>query len=512
VSAALVRRALAAGLPVVTTYGLTEAGSGVTALRDDEATDAPGSVGRPLPGISVRVIDPRGRDLPEGVRGRIAVSGPTLATGYDGDQRASRDTFVDGWLWTADLGWLDGRGRLWVADRLDDLIIRGGENVSPTEVEAVLAAHPAIEDAAVVARPDPAWGEVPVAAVVPRGGMTVPTLDELRAFARPRLAGYKLPADLHVVAEIPRTDSGKIVRRAVAAIVATGRPDRIEMSTSEVVRPDGATIHVEVRGRGPVIVLLHATLSNAGELRPLAQRLAVCARVVSIDRRSAGASRMPPDDPGGAIDVGVHVADVVGVLDQVTPGAPALAVGHSFGGCVALELGARIPTLIAGVWAFEPPYLTLLPATRPADVAALGDRLTALAREEGPTAAAFAFLDAVRGHGTSVRLPAEARARLGAEGRAAVADAGLQGLAPDELARIAAPVVIGLGGRSGGPYAAVATALKARIPGLAIERFADLGHGGPVSRPDALAASIVAFARRIGHLASRDPEQAQEAS
>src|SRR5207344_2598062 len=118
-----------------------------------------------------------------------------------------------------------------------------------------------------------------------------------------------------------------------------------------------------------------------------------------------------------------------------------------------------------------------------------------LARDEGPTAAALAFLDTVRGADTSERLPPEARARLGAEGRGAVADAALLGFRPDELGRITAPVVLGLGGRGGGPYEAVANALRSRVPQLVIERFGALGHGGPVSRPDVPAASIVAFAR-----------------
>jgi hypothetical protein len=161
---------------------------------------------------------------------------------------------------------------------------------------------------------------------------------------------------------------------------------------------------------------------------------------------------------------------------------------------------------------FEPPYLSVLPATAAPDLAALGDRIAALARDEGPTAAALAFLDTVRGAGTSARLPPEARARLGMEGRSAVADAALLGFRPDDLGRIRAPVVVALGGRGGGPYEAIASALQARVEGLVIERFGDLGHGGPVSRPDSPAASIVAFARRIGSLLDDiDPERAQEA-
>ncbi|MET0772470.1 MAG: alpha/beta fold hydrolase, partial [Candidatus Limnocylindrales bacterium] len=475
--AGLVRTALEAGLPVVTTYGLTEAGSGVTALPADETSEAPGSAGRPLPGIRLRVTDGMGGDIPLGAVGRILVGGPTLACGYDGDPDATDAAFVDGWLWTRDLGSLDERGRLWVADRMDDLIITGGENVSPAEVEGVLASHPAIAGVAVVGRPDPAWGSVPVAAVVARDGLPAPTLEELRSFARPHLAGYKLPADVRAVEDIPRTPSGKVIRREVAALVAAAAPTELE-----VPRPDGALVHVEVRGSGPVVVLLHATLSNARELRPLAERLAARFRVLSVDRRSAGGSHMPADDPGGPVDVALHIADIQAVLEQAAPGERVLVVGHSFGGCVALELAARAPGPVAGAWVFEPPYLTLLPANATPDLARLGDRITALAREAGPRAAALAFLDAVRGPGTGDRLPLEARDRLAAEGRAAAADAALLGFAPGDLPRITVPVVVGLGGR-GGPYEAVASALATQVPDHTNKHNSQHTHPPPETRP-----------------------------
>jgi O-succinylbenzoic acid--CoA ligase len=221
--AALVRRAVDAGLPVVPTYGLSEAGSGVTALPGGEVADAPGSAGRPLPGIRIRVTDPQGVDVPVGLEGRIQVCGPVLASGYDADPVATREAFVDGWLRTRDLGSIDEHGRLWVTSRLDDLIITGGENVAPAEVEGVLSSHPAVAEVAVVGIPDPTWGSVPVAVVVARDGVPPPTLTELRAFARPHLAGYKLPADVRVVSLMPRTASGKVIRREVAALVAPRR-------------------------------------------------------------------------------------------------------------------------------------------------------------------------------------------------------------------------------------------------------------------------------------------------
>jgi o-succinylbenzoate---CoA ligase len=209
----LVERALANGWPVVPTYGLTEAASGVTALSTAEAAEAPATAGRPLPGVEVR-IDAAG---PDGI-GEIQVRSPSLFSGYlrrPAEGATARTD--DGFLRTGDLGRLDEAGRLVVVDRRDDLLISGGENVYPAEVEAVLLAHPAIADAAVVGRRDPEWGEVPVAAVVLRPDAGQPTDQELSAFCRERLAGFKVPRTFLRVAEVPRTPSGKLRRAEVWA-------------------------------------------------------------------------------------------------------------------------------------------------------------------------------------------------------------------------------------------------------------------------------------------------------
>ncbi|MFM2106564.1 MAG: hypothetical protein RL338_1596 [Chloroflexota bacterium] len=205
---ALVLRALERGWPVVPTYGLTEAGSGVTALPTAEAAGAPASAGRPLPGVVVTIDAPG----PDGA-GEILVATPARFDCYLDDPVATAASLdAAGRLRTGDVGRLDAAGRLEVLDRRTDLVVSGGENVAPAEVEAALLEHPAVADAGVVGRPDPAWGSVPVAAVVLRPGAPDPGDDGLRAHCRERLASYKVPASFVRLAALPRTATGKLRR------------------------------------------------------------------------------------------------------------------------------------------------------------------------------------------------------------------------------------------------------------------------------------------------------------
>jgi o-succinylbenzoate---CoA ligase len=224
VPATLVTRALAAGWPVVPTYGLSEAGSGVTALATADAAARPGSAGRALPGVALRIADAAADGT-----GAILVRTPAAFSGYLGRPGATAAVFdADGWLRTGDAGRLDADGFLSVLDRRDDLLVAGGENVVPAEVEAALAEHPAIAEAGVVGRPDATWGAVPVAAVVLRPGVPAPADEELRAFCRARLAPYKIPSAFVIVAALPRTASGKLrraeLRAALAAAPVAGSP------------------------------------------------------------------------------------------------------------------------------------------------------------------------------------------------------------------------------------------------------------------------------------------------
>jgi O-succinylbenzoic acid--CoA ligase len=181
---ALLARARAAGFPVCPSYGLTQACSTVTVAAPGDLETA----GRAIPGVGVAIT----------ADGEIVVSGGTVNT--------------LGSLRTGDLGRLDDQGRLIVTGRKGDVIITGGENVSPAEIEAVIAEHPGVAESAVFARPHPLWGEAVTALVVPRDGATLQPA-ELRAHCLERLAGFKVPKAFEVVSELPRTESGK-VRRA----------------------------------------------------------------------------------------------------------------------------------------------------------------------------------------------------------------------------------------------------------------------------------------------------------
>jgi len=205
---ALCRRAEARlGCEVRQGYGLTEA-----SFSTIDAPPAPrtiGSVGRPVAGVEVRIA----------ADGEVEVRGPHVMAGYLDGTPAPVD--AGGWLRTGDLGRLDDDGRLWIVDRKKDLIIRGGNNVYPAEVEDVLATHPDVAEVAVVGRPDDYFGEEIVAVVVARAGHA-PTADELAAFARARLPAVKQPRELAFVDALPLGPSGKVLKRALRQQLADG--------------------------------------------------------------------------------------------------------------------------------------------------------------------------------------------------------------------------------------------------------------------------------------------------
>jgi O-succinylbenzoic acid--CoA ligase len=218
-SSSLIKAAQSQGLPVATTYGLTEAASQVATALPTTAVTKPGTVGRALLFSSVRIIDDAGETLPAGEVGQVVVRGPTVMQGYLDDPEATAAAIRAGELHTGDMGYLDQEGDLWVVQRRSELIVSGGENVYPAEVEQTLEAHPAVAGACVVGLPDVEWGERVAALVQLQPGATLDT-EALLRFAGQRLAGYKRPRVLDFTDQLPQTASGKIERRAVRARLA----------------------------------------------------------------------------------------------------------------------------------------------------------------------------------------------------------------------------------------------------------------------------------------------------
>lgn len=202
----LLERAAARGLPVLQTYGLTEATSQVTTLAPADALSHLGSAGKPLLGTRIRI------DAPPGEPGEILVQGPTVTSGYWNRREATAKALEGGWLHTGDIGRLDDDGFLYVLDRRDDLIVSGGENVYPAEVEGVIKGFAGVVDVAVVGVPDEQWGQVVAAAIVAGEGFDAAALE---AYLRTNLAGYKVPRILRLVESLPVTASGKVRRNVV---------------------------------------------------------------------------------------------------------------------------------------------------------------------------------------------------------------------------------------------------------------------------------------------------------
>ena len=193
---------------VVFMYGMTETSTRACALPPERVADKPGSCGRPIRGVALRIVDDGGRDLPAGGSGEVLVRGPNVMQGYYRDPALTRATLRDGWLHTGDLGYLDDEGFLFLVGRKTDLIKCAGERISAREIEDVLAAHPGVLEAAVAGEPHPVLGESVHAWIVRRAdGLSE---DELRRHCAQHLTHHEIPRSWTFVAELPRTASGKV--------------------------------------------------------------------------------------------------------------------------------------------------------------------------------------------------------------------------------------------------------------------------------------------------------------
>ena len=232
----VIRRALESfpsGCGFVNAFGQTETTSTLTVLGPDDhrlTGDAAAdeavlrrlhSIGKPLPDVEIKVVDELGAALPPNQTGEILVRTPRVMKGYAGDVEGGARMEDDGYLHTRDLGYVDDDGYVFLVGRQDDMIIRGGENIAPAEVESILQGHAAIEEVAVLGLPSVEWGQIVAAAVVLRPG-TQATPEELSEYCRSRLASFKKPEVIQVVDELPRNPLGKILRTELRQRLATG--------------------------------------------------------------------------------------------------------------------------------------------------------------------------------------------------------------------------------------------------------------------------------------------------
>ncbi|HEY1707865.1 MAG TPA: long-chain-fatty-acid--CoA ligase [Rhizomicrobium sp.] len=217
------------GCNFIQLYGLTETTGGGTHLPPEAHDPAKGklrSCGLPLPGCEIRVVDGEGNALPSGEVGEIQIRGAHIMKGYWAKPDATAKSIQDEWFASGDAGFFDADGYLYIHDRVKDMIVSGGENIYPAEVENAIFGHPAVADVAVIGVPDERWGEAVKAIVVAKPGADA-TPAEIIAYARERIAGYKLPKTVDFIAALPRNPSGKILRRELREPYWAGQTRRV---------------------------------------------------------------------------------------------------------------------------------------------------------------------------------------------------------------------------------------------------------------------------------------------
>lgn len=234
ISEAVLRHAMKVfGAKFTQAYGMTELSAGATSLSEEDHEKALAgrpelllSAGRPMPWTEVRIEDAEGNVLPAGEVGEICVRGPQMMIGYWARPEASAEAMRGGWMHTGDAGSMDEEGYVYVRDRIKDMIVSGGENIYPNEVEAALYEHPNIAECAVIGVPDEKWGEAVMGVIATRDGQEIAT-DVLVAFCRERLGGYKIPKKFVFIKALPRNPSGKVLKRELRAPYWEGKTRQV---------------------------------------------------------------------------------------------------------------------------------------------------------------------------------------------------------------------------------------------------------------------------------------------
>ena len=201
------------GCVILEGYGLSET-SPVASFNLPDRPRKPGSIGVPVEGVQMRLVDDQGQPAPQGEIGEIAIKGPNVMKGYLGKPEATAEAITDGWFRSGDLAKVDEDGYFYIVDRKKDMIIRGGYNVYPREIEEVLYEHPAVAEAAVIGLPHPSLGEEVAAAVALKPGAVV-TAGELQAYVKGQVAAYKYPRHVWIADALPKGPTGKIVKRDI---------------------------------------------------------------------------------------------------------------------------------------------------------------------------------------------------------------------------------------------------------------------------------------------------------
>ena len=218
------------GAGFIQVFGMTETAGSVSALPPEdhvlEGNERMRSAGKALPGVEIRIVDTQGREVPRGEIGEIAVRSPSNMVGYWNLPDATRGALRDGWMHTGDAATMDADGYIYIQDRIKDMIISGGENVYPAQVESAIYGHPSVAEVAVIGVPDDKWGEAVKACIVAKPGMEVDE-GEIIAWSRERLAGFKVPKSVDVIPLMPRNASGKILRRELRAPYWEGKDRQV---------------------------------------------------------------------------------------------------------------------------------------------------------------------------------------------------------------------------------------------------------------------------------------------